>query len=332
MAYLVERVRTTPGVALAAVYGSFGTPSATDSSDVDMYFVPSGPHGEAARFQAIVDDIGYDLWPLPWARLEEIAELRDGLIPLLLDARVVHADDASSARFAALQDRCRSALADHRSRTEAARRFLDRETGPHGPEGVDAVAGILTALAVNVGDHPRSGPGRVLDEGAAWLPEGIRSDLRRAVAAGDPAERIRSLRSAAAAAEACCGPAEPGPIGPEERAAMLEGFYEELHSTLMKIPRALGAGQQSTAYLAAHDLEREIGQHLYMLEAGRWPSERADAARAYRDSGFPDLVGAIGDQRRLAGAAVDLASELVKHLQHHGVRIRRVASASDLPQ
>ncbi len=172
MAYLVERVRATPGVALAAVYGSFGTPSATDSSDVDMYFVPSGPHGEAARFQAIVDDIGYDLWPLPWARLEEIAELRDGLIPLLLDARVVHADDASSARFAALQDRCRSALADHRSRTEAARRFLDRETGPHGPEGVDAVAGILTALAVNVGDHPRSGPGRVLDEGARGCRRG----------------------------------------------------------------------------------------------------------------------------------------------------------------
>ncbi|HSN43820.1 MAG TPA: nucleotidyltransferase domain-containing protein, partial [Propionibacteriaceae bacterium] len=73
--FFIERLRRAEGVALAAVYGSFGTPAQSETSDVDIFFVPSTPDGAAASMQVIVDGVGYDLWPVSWARLERIADL-----------------------------------------------------------------------------------------------------------------------------------------------------------------------------------------------------------------------------------------------------------------
>ena len=35
-------------------------------SDLDFYFIPSTPRGYEMSYQFIVDDIGYDLWPVSW--------------------------------------------------------------------------------------------------------------------------------------------------------------------------------------------------------------------------------------------------------------------------
>lgn len=339
--FLVDRLRQFDGVELGVVYGSFGTPAESATSDVDIYFVPADPAAEAAGFQTIVGDVGYDLWPLGWSRLERIADLEDGFTALLLDARVVLGGADARARLTGLQERCRGSLADPGTRTAAASRLVDRaaSTIARADDGddriavADAVAAIVVALAFLRGCYLQSGPGRVLEEGAGFVPSGTLADLRVALTGSSPTTRLRAIRAALKSADALLAAEPTGseflPAG-DERLRVVTGFYEELHSTLTKIPRAIAAGQFCVATLAAITAVHEIGSHVHLLDTGRWPTDDVEARNAYRAAGLPDLLGSIPDSDRLARNAAQVAAATASMLAARGVPIRWVPTAADL--
>lgn len=77
-------------VALILLYGSYVNGTANAKSDVDCYFIPRTERG--CRFAAdfMIQDIGYDIFPMNWERVEEIANLKEILIPCVGDVKVLY--------------------------------------------------------------------------------------------------------------------------------------------------------------------------------------------------------------------------------------------------
>ncbi|MDD3478021.1 MAG: nucleotidyltransferase domain-containing protein [Candidatus Izemoplasmatales bacterium] len=85
---------------LICAYGSFVRGKMHEKSDIDLFFVPSTPRGYQASFQVIIDDIGYDFFPISWDRLKAIANYDDPLTSLILEGQIVyHRNDACFNRF-----------------------------------------------------------------------------------------------------------------------------------------------------------------------------------------------------------------------------------------
>ena len=71
-------------VSLLVAYGSFVTGGQSAVSDVDLYFVPATGRALALSRTFWIEDVGYDLFPMDWERLERIADFSDNLTPLVL--------------------------------------------------------------------------------------------------------------------------------------------------------------------------------------------------------------------------------------------------------
>jgi hypothetical protein len=57
-------------VSLVLLYGSYVNQTTTSVSDVDCYFIPKNPEGRTLSQTAIIEGIGYDLFPLSWDRVK----------------------------------------------------------------------------------------------------------------------------------------------------------------------------------------------------------------------------------------------------------------------
>ncbi len=88
-------------VSLLVAYGSFVSGGQSAVSDVDLYFVPATGRALALSRTFWIEDVGYDLFPMDWERLERIADFSDNLTPLVAEARVLYCRGAAdAARFA----------------------------------------------------------------------------------------------------------------------------------------------------------------------------------------------------------------------------------------
>lgn len=335
--YFLERLSRFEDVELAVCYGSFGTPAATERSDVDMYFVPGTDAARTAAFQAIVDGVGHDLWPVDWARLARIAALSDTLTALLLDGRVVRGEASAIARFEDLQAACRRSLAEPALRRSAARRLLDdaattlgRLDGGERMAVASAVGTILVAAAFSAGAYLPSGPGRVLDRGADWLDDALRGRLTLALNGASATERLEAVRTAwHMVAARLASDATAVPLDAAGRRLALTGWYEELHSLLDKVPRTAST-DPCTARLAAADAVREAGTCLHLLDTGEEPATVAAALATYRAHGLPDLTEVI-DRPDLDALVAGVMSTVSGELADAGVLLRRVGRAAELP-
>jgi len=101
-------------VSLVLLYGSYVNQTTTSVSDVDCYFIPKTPEGRTLSQTAIIEGIGYDLFPLSWDRVKGIADFRSPLTPLLGNVKVLYADTVEDlTRFQQLQKELQNHLADY---------------------------------------------------------------------------------------------------------------------------------------------------------------------------------------------------------------------------
>jgi len=111
-------------VCLLIVYGSYVNRTEGPLSDVDFYYVPASERaGELCR-TFIVEDIGYDLFPIDWQGLEGLSMLDEPLVPLLGASEIAYCrSPADRRRFEGLRDTLRRNLADtafmHRKAVDA---------------------------------------------------------------------------------------------------------------------------------------------------------------------------------------------------------------------
>lgn len=87
------------------------------------YFVPITNRGNELSRTFILDGVGYDLWGIPWERLEKFASLDEYNLTVLADGEILYAKDGEWAdRFKALQSKLRENLSDGGKARECALR------------------------------------------------------------------------------------------------------------------------------------------------------------------------------------------------------------------
>lgn len=78
-------------VAILAVYGSYINGTSDELSDVDFFFIPKTDRGLLLGRTFIIEDVGFDLFPMSWDRVKGLSAFREPLQPLLGNSRVAYA-------------------------------------------------------------------------------------------------------------------------------------------------------------------------------------------------------------------------------------------------
>lgn len=93
-------------IAVVVCYGSYITGSAYKKSDLDFFFIPKTNKGYKMNMQFIIDDIGYDFWPLSWERAERIVNFKETNISIIAEGVVVYYSEPEDIkRFNSLKER-----------------------------------------------------------------------------------------------------------------------------------------------------------------------------------------------------------------------------------
>ncbi len=98
-------------ISLVVLYGSFINGTANFKSDVDCYFIPKTERAYEFASDFIINGIGYDIFPVSWERAENIADLKEALLPLIGDVRVIYYHlEEDLQRFRQLQSKLKDNL------------------------------------------------------------------------------------------------------------------------------------------------------------------------------------------------------------------------------
>jgi len=93
-------------IALIGLTGSFSTNDFHEKSDLDLIIVNNTGAGWAIGDCFILDDVGYDIYCTPWAKLEEMSRLDTYWISLLTELQILYvADEKYLARFNELKEK-----------------------------------------------------------------------------------------------------------------------------------------------------------------------------------------------------------------------------------
>lgn len=262
-------------VAILAVYGSYVNGTSGPNSDVDFFFVPKSERGLRMSRTFIIQDVGYDLFPVSWGRLEGFAMFREPLSPLLGDSLVAfNSAEEDLVRFLALRARFLENLSDrgfmHARALDAMRKSEPLLRGVLSAGGIRRcrfyggrlLMALADAVAYENGTYFHKGLKRQYDDLSAMraLPEGFLSLYDSVI----KARCIDGIREAALSIYGACAgsfgcPAEPslhqygGATGNAEDGPSFEvrgsepfhadygalvSFYEEAKSSFNKIYRA----------------------------------------------------------------------------------------------
>jgi len=329
---IVDRVDSAwpNDVALLVCYGSFVSGRQRPLSDIDFYFIPSTDRAFALCCQFIINDIGYDLWPVEWQRLEKFANLDDSFASLLADGVVVWAaDDASGRRFAELQQRLHANLARQdltinvaqRSLQTAKAGYFDLAFGNDSlwrSAAIKLVEQLLFALACINGVYLKKGIGNLARELAEMsrVPETFASCYRALAGSANREAGLLLLRDMIDSCSQLVSPdrqaASPTAFNPHD----LAGFYEEFKSIYNKLLQACEDRDLLMAYHAASVVDRETQEQLQGLA---------------KNLSFPSLLDLIPaeDFDRLRSACIEHEKLLLRMLAEHKVAVRRFVSVDD---
>lgn len=98
-------------IALILLYGSYVNGTANAKSDVDCYFIPRTERGYQFSADFIIQEVGYDIFPMNWERVEGIADLKEILTPCVGDIKVLYCHSMEELeRFENLQRRLQDNL------------------------------------------------------------------------------------------------------------------------------------------------------------------------------------------------------------------------------
>lgn len=104
--WAINKIETEYKGEISLLLGRKGACKVPEDGD-DMafdFFIPACDHGYSLATTFIIDDMGYDLFPMSWKRVEGLAALNEGIIFCLADSEVLYArTDADREHFELLR-------------------------------------------------------------------------------------------------------------------------------------------------------------------------------------------------------------------------------------
>ncbi len=104
--WAINKIETEFNGEISLLLGRKGACKVPEDGD-DMafdFFIPASDHGYSLARTFIIDDMGYDLFPMSWKRVEGLASLNEGIAFCLADSEILYArNDADRERFELLR-------------------------------------------------------------------------------------------------------------------------------------------------------------------------------------------------------------------------------------
>ena len=284
--WITDRVRSeyANDISIVAIYGSYINGTANSKSDVDCYFIPKTDRGYEFETGFIIDGVGYDVFPMSWERVAGIADLKECLIPLVGDARIIYYGDTSDLeRFRSLQIKLKNNLADDEyvkeiaeQRCEFAKQMCDMMKVCGNMSGVRKAAGhaimaLADAVAIYNHDYYHYGLKKQYEDlknNFKSVPESIVTgyeNVIRSQTADETKERTLELfKNVCDCLHITVDPVLTViPDADTVRTVSIDApslarLYEEISSTFNKIYVCRESGDCILAFLSAVNLQREL--------------------------------------------------------------------------
>ena len=342
LSWIIKRVTEeyADDVDMVLAYGSAINGTAHEKSDVDCYFIPGTERGYGFGADFILEGVGYDIFPMSWERVENIADMNEVLLPCVGDVRILYArTEEEEKRFAGLQERLASHLTDAAyTERKAEERFAfacslyGQMLSFDGLADVRTCAGYLImaladAAAFHNHDYYHFGLKRQYEDLKRFpkKPDDFMENYLSVIRAqdGEQARRccLRMLKSVSEymgwklSIEETPEEVMSETSVKEPDYAGLAVLYEEISSTFQKIYVSCEKKDQVLAFLSAVCLQYELQE-------------------ASQENGLPDydiLSSYTYDNLpRLAERTKQVEEQFVRMIEEGGGRIRRFADFEEL--
>lgn len=288
-------------IALVVIMGSTLHGETHSRSDLDLYFVPTTERGKRLGFTFILDEIGYDLWPISWERLERIANHEERIASIITEGKVIYcASDEDRARFGALREKALD-MSDQLKRLDQAEKklnaayrdyFLMQQADSLAQVRLSAVQlayDLSDVLALLNSTIIKRGRGKLKDEiqQMTLIPERFAERYDTAFFSHDTANIRQSYGELLAETLSLLDQERARTSAATPFAAALTGFYEELINTYNKLYHAVDKADPYAALFACFDLTYEIEQ--IFAETGEPARELPDLAQAFDPGNLAEL-------------------------------------------
>jgi predicted nucleotidyltransferase len=295
LATIVEKIEITysEDISLFICYGSYVTGSYGAMSDIDFFFVPKTKKGYQLGTQFILNDIGYDLWPVSWERLANISNLEEQIASILMDGKVLFASSEDDLiKLEELKKDLQQNLKNEVITGKMSMKYLDRAKSRYfdlqtrsgnGPliNALEIAEMLLFAIAILNGTYTRKGLKRIEAEihGFSTKPAGFLETFRKLIRTKERAEVQHLVNELIVETDELWKARFEG--HPEASdPANLAGFYEEFKSTYNKLLLACDEKNYENAYYAAFMIDRETASFLAsFMGPGTFPSMLEEVIR-----------------------------------------------------
>lgn len=284
--WIIDRVKKeyADDISLVLIYGSYINGTANSKSDVDCYYIPRTERGYQMAVDFIIDGVGYDVFPMSWERVAQIADLQEELLPLVGDVQIIYYHDASDLEhFKALQERLKRNLLNEDyvkriavKRCEQANRMCSQIRAGHKLSDIRKLAGMIImtladAVAVYNHDYFHFGLKKQYEDLQNNFPDvpcEIADEYKNVVEAGDGNDVIEhTLKMFKAVCQYLNITLASEEVIVDETVEVntvdgswLAGLYEEISSTFNKIYVCCESGNYILAFLSAVCLQRDLDE------------------------------------------------------------------------
>lgn len=269
-------------VSLVLLYGSYVNGTANSKSDVDCYYIPKSERGYGLAVDFMIAGAGYDIFPIPWERVERIADLLENMSPLVGDVKIIYSNSADDVeRFQTMQARLKRNLSDDKyvkqiaaRRCEEAGRLCAMLNQNHSASEVRKIAGLLImtladAVAVYHHEYYHFGLKKQFEDlrdKIPGVPRNIVDGYRNVIQAIDIGDVVKDAEKLW---EDVCEHLDVTSTLPQISeskrrevnkidASWLASLYEEISSTFNKIYVCGETGNAILAFLSAVCLQRDL--------------------------------------------------------------------------
>lgn len=292
---LIEKIKKDykDDVALVIIMGSYIYNDTHSRSDLDLYFIPKTERGNKLGFTFIIDDIGFDFWPISWERLDGIANFEEKTTSIITEGKILYcASQSDMERFEKIKGKA-SDVTDRLKfiqkskeklngvykdyyKLSGARTFNDAEI-----YGIGIMYTVTYALALLNGITVKRGRGKLKQEilNMPLTPDKFPVLYDAAFAVKDIDTLCDIYRNLIDSTEALILNEELKYKKSSSFADALNGFYEESINFYNKIYHACETGDKVTALYASVELTCEIKDALKVTDVS--PKILPDIISAY---------------------------------------------------
>jgi hypothetical protein len=347
-------------IAIIAYYGSYAQGTASETSDLDLFYIPDPGEARTLCSQFIIDGLPYDFWPVSWRMAEEIANARSSRpwavsASLIAAAKVLyHRSPADLARFTGLQARIHE-LTQPESRPFMVERALHafREVSFHAGQmrlalaredeaglywaGRNLAHAAVNCLALVNQTYFARGWGtnfsQILE--LPCQPPSFEPLLRAILLPENREGMLAAAEELGRAVRRILAEAQTDVTAPESPQEVFRDFYFFVFEYANKVVSACQRRDVMAATAAACQMQEQICQLMNKVDRGFFGSEfnlLGEYGGGYRKAGFPDLIGPAsrGDLAALEEGARQLDAAVRAWLESHAVDLGILSSTEEL--